>query len=233
MAPPVSNLLIERLSPAARASLLPHLEPIALPVNTPIYDPEKIPRHVHFLTSGMASIVTAMTTGDVAEVGIVTREGLPEALHLLGPAGVQTRAFMQIAGTGLRMPFKAFEHHFSQDTEVAGLLLNFVQYQSLTLGQIAACNRLHEVEERMARWLLMVHDRIPDDDIPLTQEFIANMLGTRRSTVTIIAGTLQRSGLIEYKRGHVRILDRQGLESTACECYGITRRLFTELYRQG
>lgn len=179
----------------------------------------------------MTSIVTAMGTGELAEVGIVTREGFPEALHLLGPALVHTRGFMQIAGTGLRMSFKAFEQQFLEQESLSRLILRLVQYQSLTLGQLAACNRLHEVEERLARWLLMVQDRIGDPHIPLTQEFLANMLGTRRSTVTIIAGTMQRSGLIEYKRGHVKILDRPGLESIACECYRITHKLFFGLYQ--
>lgn len=231
MALSVSNLLIECLSPEVRLKLVRQLEPVALPVNTTIYEPEEQPRHVHLLTSGMASIVVVMANGDVAEVGIVTREGPPEALHLLGPAGIQTRAFMQIAGTGLRMSFKAFQELTTQEPEISVLLLNYVQYQSLTLGQIAACNRLHEVEERMARWLLMVQDRIGGNEIPLTQEFIANMLGTRRSTVTLIAGALQRSGLIEYRRGNVKVLDRQGLESTACECYEVTRRLLLNLYK--
>ena len=137
---------------------------------------------------------------------------------------------MQIAGTGLRMSFRAFDQMFHQEETLSTLMLQYIQYQSLTLGQIAACNRLHEVEERLARWLLMVEDRVGSSDILLTQEFIANMLGTRRSTVTIIAGTFQRDGLIEYRRGHVRILNRPALESTACECYAITRRLLLNLF---
>jgi hypothetical protein len=147
---------------------------------------------------------------------------MAEALHLLGPGHVQTNCFMQIAGTGLRMRFIDFEHIFRRDEAVRGTVLRYVQFQSLVLSQIAACNRLHEVEERLARWLLMVSDRIGDSELRLTQEFLSQMLGARRSTVTLVAGTLQRSGLIEYSRGEVKILDRAGLERAACECYRIT-----------
>ncbi len=231
MAFPISNLFIESLPSGVRRALLAQLESVPLPVNKVLYEPQHAARYVHFITSGMTSIVTTMETGEVAEVGVVTREGIPESLHLLGPAHVHTRGFMQIAGTGLRMPFKTFEQEFMTDEVVARQVMRLVQWQSLTLGQLAACNRLHEVEERLARWLLTVQDRIGEPDLPLTQEFLSNMLGTRRSTVTIIAGTLQRSGLIEYKRGHVRIVDRHGLENAACECYGITQRLFEGLYQ--
>jgi hypothetical protein len=163
-----------------------------------------------------------MKEGEAAEVGLVGREGMAEALHLLGPGHVQTNCFMQIAGTGLRMRFIDFEHIFRRDEAVRGTVLRYVQFQSLVLSQIAACNRLHEVEERLARWLLMVSDRIGDSELRLTQEFLSQMLGARRSTVTLVAGTLQRSGLIEYSRGEVKILDRAGLERAACECYRIT-----------
>ncbi len=227
----LSNLLIETLPPAVRAVLFPYLEAVPLPVGTVLYEPEDAPRHVHFITSGMASIVATMSNGDAVEVGVISREGMPEALHLLGPANGSTRCFMQIAGTGLRMEFKAFEQHFHRDETVRRLVLRYAQYQSQMLSQLAACNRLHEGEERLARWLLMVHDRLDSPDIPLTQEFLAYMIGTRRSTLTLMAGILQRSGLIQYRRGDVRILDRESLESTACECYPITRRLFQELYK--
>jgi CRP-like cAMP-binding protein len=228
---PLSNLLLQTLSPAARDALLLHLEAVPLPVGAVIYEPETTPRYVHFLTSGMASIVTIMADGDAVEVGIVCREGLPEAMHLLGPGSGATRCFMQIAGSGLRMPYNIFEQVFQHDESVRRLVLRYAQYQGQILGQLAACNRLHEVEDRLARWLLMLQDRLDSPSIPLTQEFLANMLGTRRSTVTLVAGTLQRSGMIQYRRGDVRVLDRESLEDTACECYAVTRRLFRDLYK--
>ena len=228
---PRTNLILDLLPSGTRTSLFAHLQPVSLAVNTVLYEPEEVPRYAHFITSGMASIVTGMSDGESAEVGIVGREGMPETMHLLGPAPVQTRCFMQIDGSGLRMKFKDFERIFQQDEVVRRMVLHFVQFQSLMLAQFAACNRLHEVEERLARWLLMVQDRLDDPTLRLTQEFLAMMLGARRSTVTVVAGTLQRSGLIEYKRGQVKILDRPALENTACECYHITHRLFMDFAR--
>ncbi len=217
------NLLLSLLPLEQRSMLMRSLEPVALPLRAVLFEPERAPYHVHFITSGLASIVTYMKEGEAAEVGLIGREGLPEALHLLGPALIQTNCFMQIAGTGLRMRFKDFEQLFQRDKAVRRPVLRYVQFQNLVLSQIAACNRLHEVEERLARWLLMVSDRIGDSELRLTQEFLSQMLGARRSTVTLVAGTLQRSGLIEYSRGHVQILDRAKLESAACECYRITQ----------
>jgi hypothetical protein len=179
----------------------------------------------------MASIVTTMSNGDAVEVGIICREGIPEVLQLLGPGGGFTSCFMQIAGSGFRMDFRIFEQLFLRDEGLRRLVLRYAQYQGRMLAQLAACNRIHEGEERLSRWLLMVHDRLDSREIHLTQEFLANMIGTRRSTVTLMAGILQRGGLIQYQRGHVQILDPESLESTACECYPITRRLFQDLYK--
>jgi len=127
------------------------------------------------------------------------------------------------------MRLSELEQCFSEDAELHQQLLRFVQYQSLTLSQLAACNRLHGVEERLSRWLLMVQDRVDDSYLRLTHEFLAQMIGARRSTVTLVAGTLQRLGLIEYTRGEVTILDRPRLEEVACECYAVTQKLFQSL----
>ena len=157
--------------------------------------------------------------------GLIGREGFPEAFHLLGEAGVPTNAFMQVEGTALRMPFADFHRDFQSIASIRDAVLRFVQSQSLILGQVAACNRLHEVEERLARWLLMVSDRLGESKFHLTQEFLAEMIGAQRSTVTLAAGNLQRSGLIEYRRGNIDIINRPGLEAAACECYPIVRDL--------
>ena len=183
------------------------------------------------MTGGIASIVTMMEGGGQVEVGIVGREGVPESLHLLGPERAQTRCMMQVAGTALRVSFRTLQQDFAQYPDLQSLLLRHVQYQSLVLAQLAACNRLHEVEERLARWLMMVQTRIDDSVIRITHEFLGDTLGTRRSTVTLVAGVLQRSGLIEHSRGQVRILDQQGLESAACECFGVTQKLYFDLYK--
>lgn len=202
-----------------------------MPLGAILYESGEVPRYAHFLTSGMASTMTTMSNGDAVEVGIVSREGLPEALQALGPGPGFTRCLMQVAGSGFRMDFKIFEELFLREEGLRRLVLRYVQYQGRTLAQLAACNRMHDGEERLSRWLLMVQDRLGTPDIPLTQELIANMIGTRRSTVTLMAGILQRGGLIQYQRGLVRILDQDSLERIACECYPITRRLFQELFK--
>ncbi len=229
MSPLATNGFLDRLSPELRQSLLTRLEPVALPLRTGIYSPGASPKHIHFITSGFASVVTTMLNGDSIEVGLVGREGVPEVLHLIGPTPAIAECFIQLAGTALRMDFKAFEQEFFPLDPVRRLVLEQVQYTALTMGQIAACNRLHEVEERLARWLLMVADRIGQDHFYLTQEFLSEMIGSRRSTVTITAGTLKRANLIDYNRGQIRILDRPALEDVACECYPITQRLLHSL----
>ncbi len=193
-----------------------------------------VPDYAHFMTSGMTSMVAFMSDGAGAEVGIVGSEGIVEGFHVLSPAtvgSVQTRGFVQVAGTALRMRFTELRREFLTAEPLRSLVLGFVQSQASLLGQMAACNRLHEVEERLARWLLMVQDRTGDNMLPLTQEFLAQMLGTRRSSVTLAASSLQRAGLIEYHRGQVRVLNRELLEEAACECYPVTRKLFTSLYK--
>jgi CRP-like cAMP-binding protein len=216
------NLLLARIPEAERRTLLPMLKAVSLPLRHVLYEPEKEPPYIHFLTAGMASIVTNMEDGVVSEGGLVGQEGIPESLHLLGPGLVQTSCFMQIPGTGLRMRFRDFQEQLLHLPALRGQVLAFIQYQYFILGQVAACNRLHEVEARLARWLLMVDDRTDQEQLPLTQEFLSQMLGTRRSTVTLVAGTLQHRGIIDYSRGHVRLLDRTKLKALACECYQIT-----------
>jgi CRP-like cAMP-binding protein len=204
---------------------------VALPINAPLYDPHEQPKHIHFLTSGIASIVISMLDGGTVEVATVGREGMPQGMHLLGPTPVPTRCFMQIGGHGLRMEFPAFTKLYAEEEEIRRIVLSYAQYQASMGSQIVGCNRLHDVESRLARWLLIVSDRIGGPVLKLTQEFLAQMIGSRRTTVTAVAGTLQDRGLIDYARGTVRILDRVGLERAACECYPVTRGLLVSLYQ--
>ena len=180
---------------------------------------------MHFITSGIASVVTTMSDGEGVEVGLHGREGAAESLHLLGPERDATACFIQIAASAWRIDFHRFQEEFYPLEPVRSLMHKHVQYVSLLTGQIAACNRLHDIEERLAHWLLMVADRVGSLSFRLTQEFLAEMIGSQRTTVTLSAGMLKRSGLIDYRRGEVRILDRASLEGAACECYNITRTL--------
>jgi CRP-like cAMP-binding protein len=224
------NLLLESLPVAYRNSLLARLKPVSLPVRTVLYEPDEAPRYAHFVTSGIASIVSAMSTGASAEVGIWGSEGLVESFHLLGKAKIPTRCFIQMEATALRMPFKELQKEFQENDDLRDAVLQCVQSQGFILGQLAACNRLHEAEERLARWLLMVCDRVDSETYFLTQEFLGNMLGARRTTVTAAAGALQRKGLIKYSRGRIHITDSAGLEKAACECYKTVRSLYLNFY---
>ena len=232
MAYPLSNILIDGLPADSRKRLLAHLKRTPISVRTSLYEPGDVPKYVHFLTSGIASVVTPMKNGDTTEVGTIGREGLPQAVHLMGTSLVPTRCFMQITGTALRMEFRAFEKLFDSDESLRRGVMNYAQYQSLLLGQIAGCNRLHEVEARLARWLLMIQDRTAATLLKLTQEFLGQMIGSQRTTVSAVAGALQARGVIEYRRGNVKVLDRTGLQNTACECYPITRHLLEGLYHK-
>jgi CRP-like cAMP-binding protein len=190
-----------------------------------IYEPHDVPRFAHFLTSGVASVITSMKDGGTVETGMWASDGLVECMHLCSSDGLPSRCFMQIGGTALRMPFADLERDYENLQPLRDGIQRSIRIQALILGQLVACNRLHEVEERLARWFLMLQDRIQEDVLLITQEFIAEMLGSRRTTVTMAAGALQRIGLIEYQRGRVHILDRERLEAAACECYPVIRKL--------
>ncbi len=207
------------------------MRPVTLEAREVLYEPDETPKFAHFMTSGIASIVGTMSTGACAEVGIWGKEGLVECFHLLGTARIPTRCFIQISGTALRMPFKELQKEFQENQELRECILQGVQSQGAILSQLAACNRLHEAEERLARWFLMVRDRMESDNFYLTQEFLAVMLGSRRTTVTAAAGTLQRKGLIRYSRGRIHIVDPAGLEDAACECYPTVREIYQNFYR--
>jgi len=151
-------------------------------------------------------------------------------MHLLGPASLPTDCMIQLEASALRISLSDLKAVFNSSDEIRERILEMAQEQALSMSQISACNRLHEAEERLARWLLMAQDRTQVEVMGFTQEFLAEMLGSQRTTVTVIAGALQRSGLIEYSRGHVRILNREELESAACDCYRVCRNLQVNLY---
>jgi CRP-like cAMP-binding protein len=230
MSVPKSNLFLNSLSAQSRDLLLRLCVEIDLPLKKVLYEAEEVPRYAYFPTSGIASVVAVMEDGGSAEVGLIGREGLVGSFHLLGPAKVSTRCFIQLQATALRIPFADLVRLFKSNEEIRDRVLEFVQEQAVSLSQLAGCNRLHEAEERLSRWLLMAQDRTGSPVLDFTQEFLAMMLGARRTTVTVIAGVLQRSGLIEYQRGKVKILDRERLEAAACDCYQITKSLYAGLY---
>ena len=224
------NLLLCSLSEANRNLLLAQCTKVSLPLRMPLAEAGEVPAYAFFLTSAVASVVASSPEGNTAEVGLIGCEGVVGALQIIGPAKVPTDCFIQLAGDGLRISMLALRQAFYSSPEIHVRILEFVQSQTLALGQIAGCHRFHGAEERLARWLLMAQDRTGSDVLNLTQEFLGMMLGARRTTVTMIAGAMQRSGLIEYHRGRVSIPDRQNLEAAACDCYRVVKALHDDLY---
>jgi CRP-like cAMP-binding protein len=225
-----SNQLLAALSPGYRASLLARMRTVTLGPREILYEPDETPKYAHFITSGVASIVVSMCNGASTEVGLWGREGLVESFHLLGDARIPNRCIVQMESTALRMPFNEAQREFRESKEFRDCVLQGVQSQSAILGQLAGCNRLHEAEPRLARWLLMVRDRTESDTFFITQEFLAVMLGARRTTVTAAAGELQRRGFIHYSRGRIYVSDPESLQHVACECYSTVRELYGSFY---
>lgn len=226
------SLFLASLSRDNRESFISRCTSVELPLKTVLYAAQEIPRYAYFMTSGLASVVVATSSGQAAEVGIIGREGIVGGMHLLGPALPPSDCMIQLEGSALRISLSDLKASFNSSEEIRERILEMTQEQALSMSQIAACNRLHEAEERLARWLLMAQDRAQVDVLRFTQEFLAEMLGSQRTTVTVIAGALQRSGLIEYSRGHVRILNREEMESAACDCYQVCRNLQSNLYKR-
>lgn len=227
----VPNLLLAALSPASRNSLMARLEPVMLPARQILFEPGETPKYSHFITSGITSIVTPISNGASVEIGIFGNEGLVEGFHLLGTVRMPTRCFVCVEATALRMPFKDLQKEFQESVELRNCVLRGVQIYSFILGQLAACNVLHEADQRLARWLLTIRDRMESDTLYMTQECLATVLGLRRTSVTAAAGTLRRKGLIKFSRGHIRIVDPLALKVSACECYATVRDLYLNCYR--
>ena len=176
-------------------------------------------RYAYFMNSGLASVLNVMEDGKSVEVGLTGKEGFVGLPLVVGFVSSPSRVIIQIAGSAYRISASALVELLRKCPTLEKRLLRYSQVLAAQASHVAACNRLHEVDERLARWLLMSQDRIGSDEVSLTQEFLAHMLGTRRSSVTVAASILQTAGLIKYRRGQVNIVDRRGLEAAACECY--------------
>src|SRR5688572_12856703 len=219
-----SNHVLSTISPEEYGRLIAHGQEVKLEVGAVLYEANEPIRHVHFMLDGMASIVTTMQDGTTIEVCITGKEGMVGLPAIeSGSHTVPTRAFMQIAGRSIRVDSAPVRDEFYRGGSLNRALMRYFQFVLVQISQSGACNRLHDLEERLSRWLLMVHDRIQQDEFILTHDFLSQMLGTRRSSVTLAAGTLQRAGMIDYRRGRIRIVDREALESASCECYSMIK----------
>lgn len=199
----------------------PVLEPLEMPQYKIFYEQGTKIEHAYFPHEGMVSLVVLVNDGRSVEVGITGNDGIVGAPLAFGFESAPMRAIMQVAGKGLRIPSTLLEDLFSSAPNLKYQIEHFVMLQQLQVAQLAACNRLHDMDQRLARWLLMCQDRVDSENIPLTHEFLAQMLGSGRPTVTIAAGVLERAGLISNTRGSVKILNRKRLEDAACECYRV------------
>ena len=226
------NRLLAALAAEDLERFLPSLESVPLVDGMPIYEPNKPIAHVYFPISGVISLVSEMSEGTV-EVGTIGREGMTGLPFVLRATTMPTRAFVQVPGHAYRARGVDLCAVMRDAPRVERLLHRYVLALFDQTAQHAACNRLHALEERCARWLLMTHDRIDGDVVPLKQQFLAEMLGVHRPAVTIAAGALQKAGVIRYTRGKVTVLDREALEEAACECYSIITRRANELLDVG
>jgi CRP-like cAMP-binding protein len=230
----IHNHILCSLPATQYQRLLPQLEPVELPLGKILYEPYEPIQHVYFPNEGVISVVSMLESGVSIEVGVVGSEGMLGIPVVLGTMDeANRRSLVQIAGRGLRMRAETLRQEFKRGGRLHDLLLRYTHAFITQISQTAACNRIHHIDERLARWLLACRDRVRSDRLNLTQEFIAEMLGTRRAGVTVAAGRLQEQGVISYSRGKILILNRRRLEDFSCECYRIVRREFDRLDENG
>lgn len=223
------NRILASLFKAEISRLSQHMSSVDLPAGKTLLDPGEEITHAYFLETGLASVVVAMADGTMVETGITGNDGLVGFPVLLGTKTMPTRTFMQIPGAGYKIKANHLIEEFERVGTLHKMIQRYFQAHLVLTGQTAACNRLHDIAERLARWLLMCHDRMEADTFAITHEFLGHMLGTPRSTVTLAAGILNKAGLIAYSRGKVLVKDRKGLEKAACECYQTIRKEFDRL----
>jgi CRP-like cAMP-binding protein len=214
---------------AAQEHLLAYVQNVTLRLGDTIYEPGEALEYIYFPTSCIVSLVYTMKNGVTAEMGLVGKEGAVGIALFMGGETMPNRAVVLLAGKAIRLRARLLQDEFKRGGPLQHRLLRYTQALLTQIAQTAVCNRLHSVEQRLCRWLLLCHDRADSNELRMTQEFIADMLGGRRQSVTIAAGRLQDAGLIHYSRGHIRILDRQGLEAASCECYRVVKAEFDRL----
>lgn len=225
---PLGNWILDALTADAYEWLLPNMEPVSFPLGEVVYESGTQMDRVYFPTTCHVSLLYTMINGATAEMGLVGNEGVIGIALFMGGETTPNRAVVQGEGEALSVTAKAMLVEFKRGGEFQHQLLRYTQALMTQISQTAVCNRLHLVDQRLCRWLLMTRDRTSSDTLQMTHEFISNMLGVRREGVTLAAQRLQEAGLISYVRGHIKILDREGLEKQTCECY----KVVTEEHRR-
>lgn len=223
------NRLLAALPSEEYKRLLPDLESVYLPHKQVVYEPYELIKYIYFPTDAVMSLINLMEDGAGAEVGTIGKEGMVGIPVFLAGDRSLNQAVAQIPGNSLRMKAEVFKHNITPDSPLYKLLQLYTQALFSQVFQSVTCNGLHSIEKRCCRWLLMTQDRVEGNQFPLTQEYLAYMLGVRRASVSEVCNVLQKAGLISYSRGSITILNRQALESTSCTCYAIVKTEFNRL----
>ena len=230
---PANNLLYSMLSFAAYQELKSCLECVSLPLGTIIHHEYEPIEYVYFPNQAMISLIATMKNGATTEISLIGKEGMVGLPVILGGKSINYEAIVQVTGTAMRIKASVIKEYFERYPQLRKVILLYIQIRLSYISQLAACNRQHKIENRLARWLLLVQDCLKTEHLPLTQEFIANMLGTNRAGVTVAAQKLQSQDMISYSRGSITVKDRQKLESVCCECYHVidqeSHRLLSDL----
>jgi CRP-like cAMP-binding protein len=226
---PRENHLLASLPADEWARWLPNLEPVDMPLGEVLYESGVAMTHVYFPTTSIVSLLYVMEDGASAEIAVVGHEGIVGVSLFMGGETTPSRAVVQSAGQGYRMRGALLKEEFNRSGPVLHLLLRYTQALITQMAQTAVCNRHHSLDQQLCRWLLLSLDRLQVPELVMTQELIANMLGVRREGVTEAAVSLQHAGLISYRRGHITVLDRPGLEQRTCECYAVVRKEYDRL----
>ena len=226
---PHENRLLAALPCEAWRAWSSQVEPVEMPLGQILYEPGVRLGHVYFPTTAIVSLLYVMEDGSSAEIAVVGNEGIVGISLFMGGESTPSRAVVQSAGAGFRLKAEVMLEAFERAGSVMHLLLRYTQALITQMSQTAVCNRHHSLDQQLCRWLLLSLDRLRGNDLVMTQELIANMLGVRREGVTEAAGHLQRAGLIQYRRGHITVLDRAGLERRTCECYAVVKKEYDRL----
>jgi CRP-like cAMP-binding protein len=220
---PAQNQLLNALPPEDRARIFPYLRLVPLPLGSVLYEAGDTQRYIYFPVDAIVSLLYVLKSGASAEIAVVGNDGAIGIALFMGGATTTNRAIVQSAGSAYRLTRARLEQEFARHGEMLHILLRYTQALITQMAQTAVCNRHHSVDQQLCRWLLLSLDRLDSNELVMTQELIANMLGVRREGVTEAAGKLQKAGVIEYRRGRITVLDRPQLESMTCECYEAVR----------
>jgi CRP-like cAMP-binding protein len=232
MPSPKQNRLLAALSAVELKRIRRHLEPVDMPLGDVVYESGRQLDHVYFPTNSIVSLLYVLESGASAEIAVVGNEGVVGVSIFMGGETTPSRAVVQSAGSAYRLPAIVMRTEFNRGGAMQHLMLRYTQALITQMAQTAVCNRHHSVDQQLCRWLLLSVDRLTSPEITMTQELIANMLGVRREGVTEAAGKLQKAGVISYRRGHIKVLDRRRLEGMSCECYDVVRRETARLLPQ-